>query len=175
MDLKGFIIQSLTENADYVARAVKDLTPAELTFRPAPHSNSIAFLRWHLARVEDLWIGRLTGRKHLYETAGWYEKFGTAPDDFGFGYGVAELDAYQAPPEDVMAGYTEAVRRQTLDYLDGLDLGTLDTVKDYGHRQASIGWALAHLVDEVGEHSGQIGYLRGIQRGIEPMPAPQRR
>ena len=48
-------------------------------------------------------------------------------------------------------------------------------VKDFGHRQASIGWALAHMVTEIGEHSGQIGYLRGIQKGIEPMPALPRR
>jgi uncharacterized damage-inducible protein DinB len=175
MDLKQFITQSLTENTDYVMRAVKDLTPAELAYRPKPHSNSIAFLCWHLARVEDLWISRLRGTQHLYETAGWYKKFGTPAGDFGFGYGVAELDAYKPAPADVMTGYAQAVRKQTLAYLDKLDFSTLDTVKDFGHRQASIGWALTHLVDEVGEHSGQIGYLRGIQKGIEPMPAPQRR
>jgi len=175
MDLKQFIIQSLGENTEYVMRAVKDLTTVELAYRPAPHSNSIAFLCWHVTRVEDLWISRLTGRKHLYETAGWYQKFGTAAEDFGFGYGVAELDAYKAPPMEVVMGYAMAVRQQTVDYIKGLDLDTLDEVKDFGHRQASIGWALAHLVDEVGEHSGQIGYLRGIQRGIEPMPVPPKK
>ena len=133
MDLKQFIIQSLGENTEYIMRAVKDLTPAELAYRPAPHSNSIAFLCWHVTRVEDLWISLLTGRKHLYETAGWYEKFGTKPDDFGFGYGVPELDAYKTPPSDIMMGYAMAVRQQTVDYLNGLDFSTLDTVKDFGY------------------------------------------
>ena len=171
MDLKEFIIASMNENRDYVARAVDGLTLDELAYRPERHSNSIIFLVWHLARVEDIWINRnLRDSEDLYVADRWYEKFGTAPQDVGFGFDVDKLDEWPVPSLKLAKSYADAVRQATLAYLKSLDLSSLDTTFLHFGNEMTVGGALAHLVTEIGEHSGQIGYLRGIQRGIEQAP-----
>jgi uncharacterized damage-inducible protein DinB len=164
---------SLEENQGYITRAVKDLSPEELAWRPKRHSNSIAFLLWHLARVEDLWINRiLLEGKEIYETAGWYKKFGTPAQDNGFGYDEAGLAAWPVPKLEMLQAYAAACRDKTLAYLGQLTDARLDEPKDFRWMKGTTGSGLSHLISEVGEHSGQIGYLRGIQRGIEPLPLP---
>jgi uncharacterized damage-inducible protein DinB len=176
MDLKQFIVSSMTENRDYVARAVEGLTLDELAFRPERHSNSIIFLLWHLARVEDIWINRvLKGGPELYQADGWYAKFGTAPQDMGYGFDADKLDEWPVPSLALAKAYADAVRPATLAYLKDLDLSKLDTKLLHHGNEMTVGGALAHLVTEIGEHSGQIGYLRGLQRGIEQAPRAGRR
>jgi uncharacterized damage-inducible protein DinB len=173
MKANELIVKSLDESRQYVADAIKGLSPDELAFRPKPHSNSIAFLLWHVARVEDLWIKRiLLAGKELYEAEGWCKKFGTPAQDNGFGYDVAKLNAWPVPPLKLLTEYAGAVRGKTLTYLESLTAGKLDEAKDFGWSKGTIGSALSHLVTEVAEHSGQIGYLRGIMKGIEPPPPP---
>jgi uncharacterized damage-inducible protein DinB len=175
LETKELVKMSLEENQGYIVRAVNGLSADELAWRPKPHSNCIAFLLWHLARVEDLWINRaLAGGKEIYETAGWHRKFGTAAQDSGFGYDEAKLAAWPVPRLDLLQAYAAAVREKTLAFLTTLPAAKLDEEKDFGWRKGTVGWVLSHLVSEVGEHSGQIGYLRGLQRGIEPMPPPPR-
>jgi uncharacterized damage-inducible protein DinB len=171
MKVGELIALSLEESREYVAQAVAGLKPKELAFRPEPHSNCIAFLMWHVARGEDLWINAILLReKQLYEAGGWYKKFDTSPQDSGFGFDVAKLDAWPVPTLSLLKGYAAAVRQKTLAYLKTLTASELDKPRDFGWRKGTTGSALAHLVAEVAEHSGQIGYLRGIQRGIEPLP-----
>jgi len=173
MKVSDFIVKSLTESHEYIAGSIKGLSQDELAWRPEPHSNSIAFLLWHLARVEDLWINRiLLAGKELYETGGWYRKFGTPAQDSGFGYDVAKLKAWPVPQLKLLTEYATAGREKTLVYLKSLTAAKLDEARDFGWRKGTIGSALSHLVTEVGEHTGQIGYLRGEMKGIEPPPMP---
>jgi len=167
------IMQSLGENREYIENAIKGLSQEELAWRPKPHSNSIAFLLWHLARVEDLWINRiLLGGKEVYEAAGWNKKFGTPAQDSGFGYDVAKLNSWPVPKLALLKEYAGVVREKTLAYLKSVNEKKLDEPKDFGWRKGTVGTALSHLISEIGEHSGQIGYLRGIMRGIENPPPP---
>jgi uncharacterized damage-inducible protein DinB len=176
MKTTEFIAKSLGESKEYISRAIQGLTSDELSFRVKPHSNSIAFLLWHLARVEDLWISRnLLAAKEIYETGGWYKKFGTPAQDSGFGYDVKKLDEWKAPSLDLLQAYAAVVREKTLDYLAKLDEKTLDEAKDFGWSKGTTGTALSHLVTEVGEHTGQIGYIKGIMRGIETLPPPPKK
>jgi uncharacterized damage-inducible protein DinB len=176
MKATDFVVMSLEESTGYVSMAVKGLSPADLAWRPKPHSNSIAFLLWHLARVEDLWINRiLLAGKDLYETKGWYKKFGTPAADTGGGYDVAKLDAWPVPPLSLLQDYAAAVRKATLAYLKSLTAPELGKARDFGWRKGTTGSALSHLITEVAEHSGQIGYLRGVMKGIEPMPPPPKK
>jgi uncharacterized damage-inducible protein DinB len=173
MKANDLIALSLEESRDYMAQAVKGLSPQELAFRPRRDSNCIAFLMWHVARGEDFWINQiLLGEKQLYEFQSWYKKFGTPAADGGFGYDVAKLDAWPVPPLSLLQEYAAAVRKKTLAYLKASTAAGLDRPRDFGWRKGTAGMALAHLVTEVAEHSGQIGYLRGLQRGIEPPPPP---
>jgi len=177
MNAIELVISSLEENTGYVEDAIKKLTPEELSWSPKPHSNTIAFLMWHLARVEDTWINRfLQDGKNIYETENWYQKFNTSPEDSGIFFDVAKLKAWPVPSLSLLKEYAAAVRKTTLAFLKTLDEKQLDVPRDFGWMKGTVGWALSHLVSEVGEHSGQIGYIKGIMKGIEnpPLPPPKK-
>jgi uncharacterized damage-inducible protein DinB len=167
------IVKSLEESRQYVADAIKGLSQDDIAWRPKTHSNSIAFLLWHVARVEDLWINRiLLGEKEVYELEGWHKKFNTPAQDSGFGYDVAKLKSWPVPKLALLKEYAAVVREKTLAYLKSVNEKKLDEPKDFGWSKGNVGSALSHLITEVAEHSGQIGYLRGIMKGIEPPPLP---
>jgi uncharacterized damage-inducible protein DinB len=173
MKIGVFILKSLEENTGYIEDAVKKLDKKELCFFPEPHSNSIAFLMWHLARVEDLWINRvLRGSQEIYQKDDWYKRFGTPAQDNGIGYDVKKLAAWKVPSLELLHSYAAAVRTTTAEYLKTLKASDLDEPKDFGWSKGTVGSALSHLVSEVGEHAGQIGYIKGMMKGIEPMPPP---
>ncbi len=170
-------ISSLEENTGYVNEAITKLTTDELSWSPKPHSNTIAFLMWHLGRVEDFWINRqLKQGKEIYETEGWYQRFGTAPGDSGIFFDIPKLKAWPIPTLKLLQDYRAAVRKTTLDYLNTVTEQQLEEPRDFGFMKGTNGWALSHLVSEVGEHSGQIGYIKGIIKGIEnpPFPPPKK-
>ena len=167
------ILTSLEESREYIEEAIEGLTRDEIAWSPKPHSNSIVFLLWHVARVEDLWINRiLLAGKEIYESEGWYKKFGTSAQDSGFGYDVAKLKSWPVPKPELLKEYAAVVRKKTIAYLKTISGKQLDEARDFGWRKGTTGTALSHLITEVAEHSGQIGYLRGIMRGIEPPPLP---
>src|SRR5262249_52801975 len=56
-------------------RALAGLTPAAVRWQPALHTNHIAWLVWHMARVEDRWISRLRQRPEVWTADGWAERF----------------------------------------------------------------------------------------------------
>jgi uncharacterized damage-inducible protein DinB len=171
MNAIDIILQSLEENEKYVQDALTFLTEKELAWSPEPHSNSIIFLLWHLGRVEDLWINRiLKGGKDQYETEGWYKKFSTAALDGGMGYDVAKLKAWPVPSLKLVNEYKAAVRKTVVAYISSLTEKQLDEPRDFGWSKGTTGSALKHLICEVGEHSGQIGYIKGIMKGIEQPP-----
>jgi len=173
MKATDLILMSLEETKGYIEGALKGLTPEELAWTPKPHSNSIAFLLWHLARVEDIWINRLIqGGKDFYETDGWYKKFGTPAEDSGMGFDVAKLKAWPVPKLELLKDYAAAVRKNTISFVRSLNEKQLAEEKDYHFFKNTVGWALCHLITEVGEHSGQIGYIKGMMKGIETMPPP---
>lgn len=55
METKEIILASLNESWGYLTRALDGLTQEEITWTPAPHSNSLAFILWHVTRAEDFW------------------------------------------------------------------------------------------------------------------------
>ncbi len=177
MKATELITLSLKENEEYVNDAIKKLSQDELAWRTKPHSNSIAFLMWHLARVEDLWINRiLKGGKEIYEAEGWYKKYKTEIQDNGAFFDEAKLKAWPVPTLKLLKEYAAAVRQTTLAYLKTLNEKDLDEPRDFTWMKGTNGTALSHLISEIGEHSGQIGYIKGIMKGIEnpPWPPPKK-
>ena len=171
MNAIDIILQSLEENDKYVQDTLSFLTEKELAWSPEPHSNSIIFLMWHLGRVEDFWISQVLKRgKQIYETEGWYKKFNTTAQDSGMGFDLAKIKTWPIPSLELAEEYRAAVRKITVAYIKSLTEKQLDEPRDFGWSKATTGWALKHLICEVGEHSGQIDYIRGIMKGIQQPP-----
>ena len=175
MKATDVVLGSLEEDSGYIKRTVEGLTSKELAWSPAPHSNSIMFLYWHVTRGEDMWINRaLLGGKDIYESGGWFKKFGTPAQDTGFGYDIAKLKSWPMPSLQLMQEYAAAVRAGTVAYLKKLTEKQLEEPKDFGFMKGTVGTALTHVVSEVGEHTGQIAYVRGIIKGITPEVPPEK-
>jgi hypothetical protein len=72
-------------------RTFSGLTDEQMRVRPREDLNSLAWLLWHIARVEDAMVNRvLAGRAQVFED-GWMKRLGIGRRDFGTGMTSAEV------------------------------------------------------------------------------------
>ena len=69
MDHREVARNGLEEYLTGLKATVDGLTPVELYWQPSPASNHIAWLVWHMARVEDNWYNRYIGQNEPVWTA----------------------------------------------------------------------------------------------------------
>ena len=166
MDAKGLLLRSLEESHGYLTNALNGLTQEEAAWSPSPECNSIAFILWHMIRVEDFFVNRvIQHEKELYETKKWQEKLGTPAK--AYGYTVEELQAWPAAKLEILREYASSVRESTLAFLNSLPTEKLSEVPRPDRSPDSIGVILGHVTTEIALHAGQISYLRGVQRGLD--------
>ncbi len=166
MEAKELILRSLEQSQGYLARALDGLTQEEVAWSPGAECNSIAFILWHTARVEDYMVNRVALReKELYEVEGWQEKLGTPVK--AYQYTVEELQAWPVPKLEVLRGYADAVREKILVFLKSASPEKLSEVSRPDRSPDSIGVILGRISTEIALHVGQIAYLRGVQRGLD--------
>jgi hypothetical protein len=138
--------------------------PDLLQFRADSEANTIAWLLWHLTRVQDSHVSDLSGEPQLWNSDGWQERFGLPfpADATGYGQSAAEVADVRVEA-DVLRGYFDAVHERTLGYL-----GTLSE-DDFG-RVVDTRWTppvtlSVRLVSVIGddlEHAGQAAFVRGL-------------
>ena len=147
-------------------RAVDGLEPGQLTARPGPDANTVAWLIWHLARVQDSHIAELVdGATQVYVDGDWGPRFGLAsdPDDTGYGHSSAEVAAVRPESGSVLLDYLARVSEVTERYLDGLTAVDLDRVVDRRwDPPVTLGVRLVSVADDCLEHAGQANYARGL-------------
>ncbi|MBM3945677.1 MAG: DinB family protein [SAR202 cluster bacterium] len=168
MDFTDIVRRGLHEYTVELRKALDGLTAKERRFQPTPQSHHIDFALWHLVRVEDNEINDIARRTgELWTRGGWYKRLGLPKDESGWGYtpdGVFDLPEFDI---DTMMAYHDAVRQETLAYLDTLTQSVLGTVtRAPGRPGYTIADMLGHLLVHGSRHMGQIEYLRGIQRGF---------
>jgi len=169
METKDIILASLNESWGYLTRALDGLTQEEIAWTPAPHSNSLAFILWHVARAEDSWVNRIIKRgTDIYETEGWWERLGTAPQDAGTGWTEEQLRSWPTPKLEDLRGYARAVHKKTLSLLKSIAPDELLEIRQSSQPNKKASTILAHLITEIALHVGQIDYLRGVHRGMTP-------
>ena len=102
----------------------------------------------------------------------WYVKFGIPAADGGGRYTINQVK--DMPPLAVpnLIQYYDAVRKETLAYVDSVEPKELDVRSPFERLHIQFpgitkGQVLSHIVVETAQHLGQIGYIRGIIRGME--------
>jgi hypothetical protein len=102
------------------------LSDAQARGRPHPGVNTVAWLLWHAARVEDVGMNRFVGDRPQVLDEGWRERLDVPRRDVGTGMSDAEVDDLSARIDlQALRGYWEAVTGRTLavvETLRGLDL-----------------------------------------------------
>ena len=126
--------------------AIKQLSEAQLRGRPYPGANTVAWLLWHTARVEDVGVNRFAADRPQVLDDGWLTKLGVGRRDVGTGMNDAEVDELSARIDlDALHGYWGAVTRRTpevVESLRGSDLAAL-VPKEHVERVASAEGAVA--------------------------------
>ena len=70
-----------------VHRSVEGLEREQLTYRIDPEANTIAWLVWHLTRIQDDHVAGLAGSEQVWHRDGWYDRFGLPFDRHAHGFG----------------------------------------------------------------------------------------
>ncbi len=137
---------------------------ALLTQRPDPQANTLAWLAWHTARVQDAQLAPLAGVEQVWTAQGWAQRLGLPFDDDATGYGQSPDEVAQVrAPADLLLGYLEAVTAQTLAYLERIEDGDLDVVVDEDwDPPVTLGVRLVSILADDLQHAGQAAYLRGL-------------
>lgn len=148
-----------------VHAAVADLTDDQLAVRLDPDANSIAWLVWHLTRVQDDHIAGVCDLDEVWTASGWNDRFGLPFPDAAIGYGQSSADvAAVRVPADLLLGYHDAVHAQTVSYLrDTVPDDDLDRVVDERwDPPVTLAVRLVSVVNDTLQHAGQAAFVRGV-------------
>jgi len=168
MDVTGLLSDSFERVNEGVHQVLEGIDEAHLTFRPDPEANTVAWLVWHLARVQDDHIAEVAGTDQRWTADGWFQLFGLPfePSAIGYGQSPAEVGDVTAGAE-LLRGYFDAVHLVTRKYLAGLSAADLDrVVDDRWDPPVTLSVRLVSVVSDDLQHVGQAAYVRGVaERG----------
>ena len=178
---------SFTRLIEHVDELTDGLTEEVASYRPTPQANSIGWLIWHSARVQDIQVcdiaktladrrsdkprSEANGRSDkprsetdVWTRDGWVDRFGLdlPRDDTGYGHSADAVVKVRASAE-LLAGYYHAVHDMTLEFVETLTDADLERIVDRRWDPPVTASArLVSIVDDCAQHLGQAAYLRGI-------------
>ncbi|MCZ9884514.1 mycothiol transferase [Arthrobacter sp. B2a2-09] len=158
------LLDAFARIRDIVAATLKGVDDESLVHRPAGSGNSIAWLIWHLSRVEDLQLASAAGVEQVWTSKEFAGRFNLPlPErDTGYGHSSDKVDAVQAPPE-LLLEYYDAVHRQTMAFLETLGDEDLDRIVDTRwDPPVTLGVRLVSTIADCLQHAGQAAYAKGL-------------
>src|ERR1700733_6231814 len=81
------LLDSFDRIAASVEKVVEGLDVAQLAFRPKTEANSIAWLVWHLTRIQDDHLAGAFDHQQVWMADGWSERFQLPFHEEATGYG----------------------------------------------------------------------------------------
>jgi uncharacterized damage-inducible protein DinB len=150
---------------EVVHEAVDGLTPEQVAWQADGRSNSIAWLVWHLTRVQDDHVADVAGTEQVWTSDGWSDRFGLPVDDSetGYGHSAKKVSAVRVKSADLLTGYYDAVHERTVKYVSGLTGSDLDRVVDEAwDPPVTLGVRLISVISDDLQHAGQAAFLRGL-------------
>ena len=157
---------SFTRIIEHVQDLTDDLTDEVSIFRPTSTANSIAWLIWHSARIQDAQLAAICGIEQVWFSGEWVDQFNLdlPRDAHGYGHTPEDVGKVRAPA-DLLAGYYHAVHKMTLEYIAGVTPEELARVVDENWDPPVTASArLVSIFDDCMQHLGQAAYVRGISR-----------
>lgn len=167
MTVADLVIDGFDRIQQVVHGAVHGVPDKQLTERPGGATNTIAWLVWHLTRVQDDHVADLAETPQAWTEQGWHERFGLPfpPGATGYGHSAEDVAAVVAPAS-LLTGYHDAVHDQTVEWLRGLKESQLDKIVDESwDPPVTLGVRLVSVLSDDLQHAGQAAYARGILLG----------
>jgi uncharacterized damage-inducible protein DinB len=158
----------LTDGFDRVRETVQQVVDGldedQLAYRPDSEANSIAWLVWHLTRVQDDHVADVAGAHQTWTSGGWVERFRLPFGVGAIGYGQSSEEVGQVRATvELLTGYQDAVHRPTIDYL--ATLGDDDYARVVDPRwdpPVTLAVRLMSVLNDTTQHAGQAAYVRGL-------------
>ncbi len=164
MTSTDLLVDAFERVREAVYPAVNGLSTYELAFRPAGQANSIAWLVWHLTRIQDDHVAGIDGSEQVWTAGHWTERFALPLDDSDTGYGH-DAEAVAAVTGDAasLLGYYDDVHHKTLEVVRSLTEPDLARVIDRRWEPpVTLGVRLVSVIADDLQHAGQAAYVRGL-------------
>lgn len=143
---------------------VGGLSAEQLAFR-LDEANSIAWLVWHLTRIQDDHIAGAVGIPQVWTSKGWAERFDLPFDaaETGYGHSGAEVAAVRVESGDLLTEYHDAVYEQTIEYVESLTEDDFSRVVDRSwDPPVTLGVRLVSVISDDLQHAGQAAFICGL-------------
>ena len=147
-----------------VHHAVDGLSKEQLAFRVNDDANSIAWLVWHLTRIQDDHVSDVTRVEQAWTAGGWAERFALPFGRLATGYehSSSEVAAVQVDAE-LLTGYHDAVFEETSRYVRTLTDADLPRVVDESwDPPVTLAVRLISVISDDLQHVGQAAFIRGL-------------
>jgi uncharacterized damage-inducible protein DinB len=164
MDGRELLEDAFGRIPDAVREAVEGLPSEALVWQPAPGTNPIGWLVWHLTRVQDDHVAELAGGSQVWDDE-WAARFGlpAGTRDTGYGHTPEQVASVRPETADVLLDYLTAVTEATQRFLATVTGVDLDRVVDTSwDPPVTMGVRLVSVLDDDVQHAGQLAYLRGL-------------
>ncbi len=159
------LLDGLGRVRETVHQVVPGLTPEQLTFQLDEETNTVAWLVWHLARVQDDHISSAAGTAQVWQSAGWEKRFRLPFEQSATGYGQSadEVAAVRVDSGELLTGYYDAVHERTIEYVTELEDSDLATViDDSWDPPVTVAMRVVSVINDCTQHVGQAAFLRGV-------------
>jgi hypothetical protein len=170
MEAKDIVIDALERIRSILHRTLAGLTLDEIQRQPTPDSNSIAWLTWHLTRVQDNGISGLFDQEQAWISQGWHAQFAMAPDpdNEGQGHTAEQVAAFRAPSIQTLLDYHDSVSTRSKHFVAGLTPAGFNRELNEPQYQPrpTVGVRLVSILSDNLQHAGQVAYLRGVWQGL---------
>ncbi|MDA2891681.1 mycothiol transferase [Mycolicibacterium sp. BiH015] len=165
MDSARELLRDLfTRQVEHVDDLTEHLTDDVAYYRPTPEANTITWLIWHTARMQDAQVCDIAGMEQVWFRDGWVDRFGLdlPRDAHGYGHTPDEVAKVRAPAA-LLAGYYRAVHKLSLEYVASVSEDELARVIDKRWTPPVTASArLVSIIDDAAQHLGQAAYIRGL-------------
>ncbi|WP_438489640.1 mycothiol transferase [Streptomyces sp. S186] len=161
----ALLVDAFGRIREVVEEVVDGLGPEELATRPDGRANSIAWLVWHLTRVQDDHVAGAAGTEQIWTADEWYEAFGLpfAEEDTGYGHSRKDVAKVRGVSAELLTGYHAAVHESTVRHVSALAVKDLDRVVDRNWSPpVTLGVRLVSVLTDDLQHAGQAAYVRGL-------------
>jgi uncharacterized damage-inducible protein DinB len=146
-----------------VHEAVEGLTTSQLAARLDEDANSVAWLCWHLARVQDDHVAGAFGVPQVWTEYGKRFELPFGPSEIGYGHSSWQVSQVTVSSGDLLSGYHDAVHEQSIRLVSGVTDADLSRVVDEGwDPPVTLGVRLVSVVSDCLQHAGQAAFIRGI-------------
>lgn len=159
------LLEAFDRLPDLVRGAVEGLDADQLSVRPGGAANPVAWLIWHLTRVQDNHAADAFGDDELWLADGFADRWDLSLErgDTGYGHSPDQVDTVRVGSAGQLLEYFDAVHARVRRRIAGLTGAELERVVDEDwDPPVTLLVRLVSMIDDAVQHAGQAAYARGI-------------